>query len=145
LLVRIDEFTRRPPSEPETAALLRSAQSAAAARKQLRARGLDESRRQALQQLVERGRCARSQLVAAHLSNAEYHARRFAKTGRGGQPSVEDLTQEALLGLLRAIELFNPHAGYRFGCYAGLHMHEAVRRSLAKDARRRRELRDSAA
>jgi DNA-directed RNA polymerase specialized sigma subunit len=58
---------------------------------------------------------------------------------------VEDLTQEALLGLLRAIETFNPQAGYRFGCYAELHMHEAVRRSLAEDAGRRRDLRDSAA
>lgn len=143
--MRIEEFTRRSLSERETVALLESVESAAAASKELTAGELGESRREELGQLVERGRCARSRLVAAHLSNAEYHARRFAKTRRGGRPSVEDLTQEALLGLLRAIETFNPQAGYRFGCYAELHMHEAVRRSLAEDARRRRDLRDSAA
>jgi RNA polymerase primary sigma factor len=138
-------YVPRSPTEYETVALLKSTESARAASKELMAGQLGEARRQELQQRVEQGRRARDQLVAAHLSSAQYRARRFATTCRGRRHSVEDLTQEALLGLLRAIEMFNPQAGYRFGGYAEIHMHEAVRRFLAADARRRRDLQDSAA
>jgi DNA-directed RNA polymerase specialized sigma subunit len=135
----------RPLSKHETAVLLRAVDSAAAASKELRAGALDEARREELRQLVGRGMSAKSQLVAEHLWHAEYHARRAATSCRGRRHSVEDLTQEALVGLLWAIERFDRNARYPFGEYAGIVMHEAVRRFLAKDARRRRELQDSAA
>jgi RNA polymerase sigma-B factor len=57
---------------------------------------------------------AREQLAKEFLPLAEYFARRFA--GRG-EP-VDDLTQTASLGLLNAIDRFDPQRGVPFSTYA---------------------------
>lgn len=57
---------------------------------------------------------AREELAREFLPLAEYFARRFA--GRG-EP-VEDLTQTASLGLLNAIDRFDPERGVPFSTYA---------------------------
>jgi RNA polymerase sigma-B factor len=57
---------------------------------------------------------AREELATEFLPLAEYFARRFA--GRG-EP-VEDLTQTASLGLLNAIDRFDPERGVPFSTYA---------------------------
>jgi RNA polymerase sigma factor (sigma-70 family) len=79
------------------------------------------------------------QLVASHLPGARHHARQLASTCRGRRFSVEDLTQEALIGLLRAIGSFDRSAQYRFDAYAEIRMRQAVDSLLAEDAKRRRE------
>jgi RNA polymerase sigma-B factor len=56
----------------------------------------------------------RDQLVAAHLGLASYLARRFANRG---QP-LDDLTQVASLGLLKAVERFDPDLQVEFSTYA---------------------------
>ena len=57
---------------------------------------------------------AREELAVEFLPLAEYFARRFA--GRG-EP-VDDLTQTASLGLLNAIDRFDPERGVPFSTYA---------------------------
>ena len=57
---------------------------------------------------------AREELAKAFLPLAEYFARRFS--GRG-EP-VDDLTQTASLGLLNAIDRFDPERGVPFSTYA---------------------------
>jgi RNA polymerase sigma-B factor len=57
---------------------------------------------------------AREELATEFLPLAEYFARRFA--GRG-EP-VEDLTQTASLGLLNAIDRYDPERGVPFSTYA---------------------------
>jgi RNA polymerase sigma-B factor len=57
---------------------------------------------------------ARDELAAEFLPLAEYFARRFS--GRG-EP-IEDLTQTASLGLLNAIDRFDPERGVPFATYA---------------------------
>jgi RNA polymerase sigma-B factor len=57
---------------------------------------------------------AREELAKEFLPLAEYFARRFA--GRG-EP-VDDLTQTASLGLLNAIDRFDPERGVPFSTYA---------------------------
>ena len=57
---------------------------------------------------------AREELAREFLPLAEYFARRFS--GRG-EP-VEDLTQTASLGLLNAIDRFDPERGVPFSTYA---------------------------
>ena len=49
----------------------------------------------------------RDQLVAAHMGLAAYLARRFANRG---QP-LEDLVQVASVGLLKAVDRFDPGLG----------------------------------
>jgi RNA polymerase sigma-B factor len=57
---------------------------------------------------------ARDELVARYLPLAEYLARRFS--GRGEQ--LDDLVQVASMGLLHAIDRFDPDRGVRFTTYA---------------------------
>lgn len=56
----------------------------------------------------------REQLVAAHLGLAEYLARRFANRGE----PLDDLVQVASLGLIKAVDRFDPGRGAEFSTYA---------------------------
>jgi RNA polymerase sigma-B factor len=56
----------------------------------------------------------RDQIVSAHIGLAHYLARRFANRG---QP-LDDLVQVASVGLLKAIERFDPGIGIEFSTFA---------------------------
>lgn len=56
----------------------------------------------------------REELVLAHLNLVRYLASRFANRGE----TLEDLTQVGALGLLKAIERFDPARGLEFSTYA---------------------------
>lgn len=61
-----------------------------------------------------RDRALRDQLVAAYLGLAEYLARRFANRGE----PLDDLVQVASLGLVKAVDRFDPERGVEFSTYA---------------------------
>jgi RNA polymerase sigma-B factor len=56
----------------------------------------------------------RDELVEAHLGLAEYLARRFANRGE----ALDDLVQVASLGLIKAVDRFDPTRGAEFSTYA---------------------------
>ena len=56
----------------------------------------------------------RTQLVEGHLGLAEYLARRFSNRGE----PLDDLVQVASLGLLKAVDRFEPSRGVEFSTYA---------------------------
>jgi RNA polymerase sigma-B factor len=56
----------------------------------------------------------RDELVEAHVPLAQYLARRFAHRGE----THDDLLQVALLGLLKAVERFEPDRGLQFSTFA---------------------------
>lgn len=56
----------------------------------------------------------RGELIEAHLGLAEYLARRF---GNRGEP-YDDLVQVASVGLLKAVDRFEPDRGVEFSTYA---------------------------
>ena len=56
----------------------------------------------------------RDQLIEAHLGLAEYLARRFANRGE----PLDDLVQVASLGLVKAVERFDPSRGLEFTTFA---------------------------
>jgi RNA polymerase sigma-B factor len=56
----------------------------------------------------------RDDLVAAHLGLAEYLARRFANRGE----PLDDLVQVAFVGMLKAVERFDPERGLEFSTFA---------------------------
>ena len=56
----------------------------------------------------------REELVTAHVGLAEYLARRFANRGE----PLDDLVQVASLGLLKAVDRFDPERGLEFSTYA---------------------------
>lgn len=56
----------------------------------------------------------RDQLIIAHTNLVRYLARKFANRGE----PLEDLTQVGMIGLINAIDRFDPNRGIRFATYA---------------------------
>src|SRR5437660_1656423 len=78
----------------------------------------DEEREELRRKFDEYHRTAdprlRDELVTAHLGLAEYLARRFANRGE----PLDDLVQVASVGLLKAVDRFDPERGLEFSTYA---------------------------
>lgn len=62
-----------------------------------------------------RERSIRNRLVERHMGLAAHIAKRFSRPGG----TEEDLRQVAMLGLVKAIDRFDPHYGVRFAAFAG--------------------------
>jgi RNA polymerase primary sigma factor len=89
---------------------------------------LPDDERKHLEQTVTVGQQARDALVAAHLRLVIRIARQY--TSRG--VSLLDLIQEGNLGLLQAVEHFDPQYGVRFATYAIWWIRHAIARAIAE-------------
>lgn len=74
----------------------------------------DELREKFLRLSKEHDEDLRNELVEAHLGLAEYLARRFSNRGE----PIDDLVQVASVGLLKAVNRFEPDRGVEFSTYA---------------------------
>lgn len=91
----------------------------------------DHEARQGLLKEMEEGHKAREWLVKANSRLVVSVARNYL--GRG--VPFADLIQEGNLGLMRAIERFDPERGYRFSTYAIWWIRQAISRAVAYQGR----------
>ena len=85
-----------------------------------------------LQRIVEEGRSAKERFISANLRLVVANARRYA--GPDGLDLL-DLIQEGNLGLIRAIEKFDWHKGFKFSTYATWWIRQAISRAIAAQSR----------
>ena len=71
---------------------------------------------------------ARGTFVASNLRYVEMLARR---RGERRYITTEDLKQEGIIGLLRAVDLYNPDLGFRFKTYATWWIEQSMDRAIA--------------
>jgi len=79
------------------------------------------------QDALRTGVAARAAFVAANHGLVVAVAARYQQRGL----PLDDLVQEGAVGLLRAIDLFDPARGYKFSTYAVWWIKQAIRRAVA--------------
>ena len=75
--------------------------------------------------------CARDRMVRANLRLVVNIARGYTSKGL----SLQDLIEEGNLGLLRAVEGFDPNVGTRFSTYASYWIKQSIKRALINSAK----------
>jgi RNA polymerase sigma factor (sigma-70 family) len=85
-----------------------------------------------LAQRIERGDLeAKERMINSNVRLVISNARRYQGLGL----SMQDLVQEAMLGLIRAAEKFDWRRGYKFSTYATLWIRQAIQRGLDNTGR----------
>jgi RNA polymerase sigma factor (sigma-70 family) len=91
----------------------------------------DHETRRAIVDAELRGTTARDEFVRCNLRFVVSLAKRYVGKGL----ALGDLVQEGNLGLMRAVEKFDPSRGYRFSTYAAWWIRQSMSRALCNQSR----------
>lgn len=92
---------------------------------------LDERKIQVLHTRVEDGSAAKKELMRHNVRLAVHVAKRFTPQVRRLSLEFEDVVQEAIIGLNRAAEKFDPTRGLKFSTYATWWVRQSIQRAIA--------------
>ena len=81
------------------------------------------------QRLLKRGARAKERMVQGNLRLVVFVAKKSAS--KAFHMEMLDLIQEATLGLIRAVEMFDPERGYKFSTYAYWWVRQAISRGIS--------------
>ena len=95
----------------------------------LEIRDLDPGDDPVLRRRQKRGRKAYERFFTANIRMVISIARRYTTIAR--ELTIDDLTMEGMIGLSRAIELFDPTRGYKFSTYAFNWIRQSISRSVS--------------
>ncbi|MGI8912399.1 MAG: sigma-70 family RNA polymerase sigma factor [Chloroflexota bacterium] len=104
---------------------------AKAAEKRLEDPELNSAGRVALRMAIRKGQNARDRLIQANLRLVVSVAKKYMNRGI----AFLDLIEEGNIGLMRAVEKFDYHRGFKFSTYATWWIRQGIQRAVADQAR----------
>lgn len=84
--------------------------------------------------ILRSGTRAKDRMVTGNLRLVVTIARRYANSSRIGNLSFDDLIQEGMIGLIRAVEKFDTERGYKFSTYAYWWIRQSITRAIDSTA-----------
>ncbi|MXX49747.1 MAG: sigma-70 family RNA polymerase sigma factor [Chloroflexi bacterium] len=125
------EMARVPLLTPEEEVQLSMRREAGLKAEQLLKQAPNHERRAEWQFLIQDGQAARDHLIEANGRLVVSIAKRYMDRG----VQLLDLIQEGNLGLIKAVEKFDYHFGYRFSTYATWWIRQTITRAVADQGR----------
>ena len=87
---------------------------------------------EAVRKTIARGRQAYERMVLANLRLVISNAKRYTESAG---LDLQDLVQEGTLGLMRAVDKFDPEQGFRFSTYATWWIRQSIGRAVDQQSR----------
>ena len=114
----------RPPTPEQQSALARAVKAGREARAALEAGGMTPTARRTARRTIDEADVARSKMVESNMGLVYDYVNALGISRTKGV--LEDLEQEGAIGLLRAVDRFDPDLGYAFSTYAMWWIKDAV-------------------